>query len=205
MLSETTKPSHGHSQAPTEEEKHKNYKELDREIRNMVNAITGRVTDHHHKPGSSSLLHHEEDDHEDGVRIVTLAGSNTGATMRTELTSDDKLNPHGHGETEPQHEPLSSYVNSNFQAVNNSIMLSSSYSTNDPGVHLDITDVYAHKPADKHGKKAKKKDKETFKSDHHTDQHSDWPHPLTPTICKSTYTHTDIEQVRVLNNYRLNS
>ncbi|KAK9275291.1 hypothetical protein L1049_022553 [Liquidambar formosana] len=70
--------------------------------------------------------------------------------------------------------PLRTYVNSNFQAINNSIMLGGSYSTNDPGVHMDISDFFehnGHKP-DKHGKKGKKKEKETSKSDQHS-EHSD--------------------------------
>ncbi|KAJ4711758.1 Oxidoreductase [Melia azedarach] len=166
MFSETLKQS-SHTHTPTEgDQKHK-HKELDHEIRNMVNAITDHITDHH-KPGSS-LHHHEDDDDDRGVRIITLAGTNSGATMRSEL--DDKQNPHGVSLGEP--EPLSTYVNSNFQAVNNSIMLGSSYNTNDPGVHLDITDVFeqlGQKPEKQHAKKGKKKDKESFKSDQHSEK-----------------------------------
>ncbi|GAV90927.1 hypothetical protein CFOL_v3_34327 [Cephalotus follicularis] len=155
MLPETTKPSH----SATHGEKHK---QLDREVREMVNAITHRIT------GSS---HHEDEaEDEHGIRIITLAGTNTGATMRSEL--DDKSEPHGVPSLgEP--EALSTYLNSNIQAVNNSIMLGSSYNTNDPGIHMEISDLFeqqGHKP-NKHARKGTK-DKEPVKSEQQT-QHSD--------------------------------
>lgn len=131
------------------------HKQLDREVRDMVNAITGRVTQLH-KAGSSS--HHQlEDDHDDdrGVRIITLAGTNNGATMRSDNV-DDKSKTHNlDHDDEP--DAFNTFVNSNFQAVNNSIMLDSSYNTNDPGVHMDVSESYAHqKPAT--AQKSKKKD-----------------------------------------------
>ncbi|EEF43487.1 uncharacterized protein LOC8278482 [Ricinus communis] len=165
MLSETTNKT---TQSSSDANKHKPF---DREVRDMVNAITSRVGDLH-KPGASH--HHrqtEEDEH--GIRIITLAGTNTGATMRSEL--DEKgTTPQGvSGDDQP--EALGTYVNSNFQAVNNSIMFGSSYSTNDPGVHLDISDFFeqphGHKP-DRHARKGKKKETEAFKSDQQT-EHSD--------------------------------
>ena len=53
---------------------------LDREVRDIVNTMTTRITDHLHKPGES--LHGQEsaaDEDGHGIRIVTLAGTNTGA------------------------------------------------------------------------------------------------------------------------------
>ncbi|WJX26824.1 hypothetical protein P8452_15698 [Trifolium repens] len=92
MHSESVKSSHSPS---AEDEKHKN---LDREIREMVSAITHRVTDFH-KPGSA---HHLDNDDEHGTRIITLAGNNEGATLRSEL--DDKSDftepPLNHHKTE---------------------------------------------------------------------------------------------------------
>ncbi|KAJ7947145.1 Oxidoreductase [Quillaja saponaria] len=89
-------------------------------------------------------------------RIVTLAGTNTGASLRSEL--DDKHGKTPHDVSLGEAEPLSAYVNNNFQAINNTIMLDGSYSTNDPGVHMDISDFIEHqedhKP-EKHGKKSK--------------------------------------------------
>ncbi|XP_045803897.1 uncharacterized protein LOC123897339 [Trifolium pratense] len=160
MHSESVKSSHSPS---AEDEKHKN---LDREIREMVSAITHRVTDFH-KPGST---HHLDNDDEHGTRIITLAGTNEGATLRSEL--DDKS---GKYSSHDEAEALSTYVNSNFQAINNSIMLGGSYHANDPGVHMDISDFTEpqnHHKAEKHGKKEKKdkkKGKESSKSEHHSD------------------------------------
>lgn len=147
---------HGHSPSAEEE----THKQLDREIRNMVSDITHRVTDSH-KPGST---HHLENEREHGLSMVTLVGNNNGASMRSEL--DEKSGNPSHYD-EP--EALSTYVNSNFQAINNSVMLGGSYHANDPGVHLDISDFSAehhhqrhyHKE-EKHGEKGKKKEKEAF-------------------------------------------
>ncbi|MED6137131.1 hypothetical protein PIB30_062062 [Stylosanthes scabra] len=156
---------------------------LDREIREMVSAITNRVTDFH-KSGSTGHHHHHSATHDDddhGVRIITLAGTNDGATLKGEL--DDKSpgkssshHHHHHDHDDVEAEPLSTYVNSNFQAINNSMMIGGSFHANDPGVHLDISDFteptippHHHK----HGKKGKKKEKEGSKSDHHSSHHSD--------------------------------
>lgn len=163
MSSESAKPDQA-STGEGEKQKH-----FDREVREMVSAITHRFTDPH-KSGSTHQQQVDEDDH--GVRIVTLAGTNTGATLRSE--QGEKSPPQGVSLDEP--EALSTYVNSNFQAINNSIMLGGSYSTNDPGVHLDISDYFdnkGNKHERYHGKKLKKKEKENVKSDHHT-EHSDW-------------------------------
>ncbi|KAK7328256.1 hypothetical protein VNO77_22359 [Canavalia gladiata] len=144
---------------PNESEKHRH---LDREIREMVSAITHRVTDFH-KSGSP---HHLENEDEHDVKIITLAGTNDGATLRSEL--DEKSGKTSHGDPEA----LSTFVNSNFQAINNSIMLGGSYEANDPGVHLDISDFsdqsHHHKAEKqgKKGKKGKKKEKEGSKSEH---------------------------------------
>ncbi|RYR36220.1 hypothetical protein Ahy_A10g051229 isoform B [Arachis hypogaea] len=130
----------------------------------MVSAITNRVTDFH-KPGSTHHHHsatHDDDDH--GVRIITLAGTNDGATLKGEL---DEKSP---GKAASSPEPLSTYVNSNFQAINNSMMLGGSFHANDPGVHLDISDFTDPIPHhNKHGKKGKKKEKEGSKSDLHSE------------------------------------
>ncbi|XP_021896629.1 uncharacterized protein LOC110813694 [Carica papaya] len=114
----------------------------------MVSAITSRVANlqNHASAGVSRVEDDDDDDDKHGVRVVTLAGNNTGATMRSD--SDDVKPGNAYdglvsaGEKAAGAEDaLSTYVNSNFQAVNNSIMLESSYSTNDPGVHLEISDV----------------------------------------------------------------
>lgn len=166
MDSESVKPTQASS---AEREKHK---QLEREIKDMVSSLTHRFSDIH-KSGSTNLQEEDQDDH--GVRVITLAGTNSGATMRSEL--DEKSSTPADGFSVGEPDPLSTYVNSNFQAINNSIMMGGSYSTNDPGVHVDISDFFdkkGHKPGGKHGKKDKKKDKENLKSDHtSTPDHSD--------------------------------
>ncbi|KAJ6301246.1 hypothetical protein OIU77_015539 [Salix suchowensis] len=147
---------------------------LDRELRDTVNTMTARITDHFHKPGES---HHgqessaDEDGH--GIRIVTLAGTNTGATMRGELDGQKSNKvPDGVSFGEPDQSP-ETWVNSNFQAVNNSIMFGSNYSTNDPGVHMDISDAHERHgltPDHKLGKKGKMKVKVAFQSDQHSNK-----------------------------------
>ncbi|KDP25180.1 hypothetical protein JCGZ_20336 [Jatropha curcas] len=166
MAPETAKPTH--SSSSDDEDK---YKALDREVRDMVNAITSRVSDLQKSGASHHRLQGEDDEHD--VRIITLAGTNTGATMRSELDDKPDYNPQGFSGDDP--EALGTYVNSNFQAVNNSIMIGGSYNTNDPGVHLDISDIFehhAHRLDTKHARKARRKEKEAFKSDQQTD-HSD--------------------------------
>lgn len=153
--------------ASAEADKHK---QLDREIREMVSAITHRVTDLHKSsgPGSAQNLEDEEDD---GVRIITLAGNNTGATLRSEMEEKSRQS---HGSEEP--EELSAYVNSNFQAINNSMMLGGSYEANDPGVRLEISELDEPRSGHrgKHGKKEKKKEKEAeASSSESTTDHSD--------------------------------
>ncbi|GAB2291320.1 hypothetical protein Dimus_025578 [Dionaea muscipula] len=121
--------------------------QLDQEITEMVSALDSRLTtdlQQVQKLSSSSIGNDDEADadHENGTRsIITIAGTNVGATMKgTELQD-------GIGRESPDHlqdEPggvTSTYVNSNFQAVNNSIMLGgSSYTSNDPGVQVEISD-----------------------------------------------------------------
>ncbi|RDX96260.1 hypothetical protein CR513_21107, partial [Mucuna pruriens] len=124
-------------------------KHLDREIREMVSSMTQRVTDFH-KTGSTQHLGNN-DEHD--MRIITLAGTNDGATLRSQV--DEKSGK----SSDDEPETLSTFVNSNFQAVNNSIMLGGSYQANDPGVRLDITDHALHHMPEKQVKKGKKKDK----------------------------------------------
>ncbi|GFP92546.1 hypothetical protein PHJA_001398800 [Phtheirospermum japonicum] len=132
-------PTKHHDSTSHDTEKQKS---LDREIKELISALTTRLStiQRPHKPvGSTSNIHNNQDDDEDeqGVRIITLAGNNLGATMRGD--TEDKL-PVGVGPQDLEQDDFSTYVNSNFQAINNSIMLGGSYKTNDPGVHLDISD-----------------------------------------------------------------
>ncbi|KAL6006638.1 hypothetical protein ACLOJK_032131 [Asimina triloba] len=111
-------------------------KRLDREIKEMVSMLTNHITElqpNKNKAGSGDEVRTDEDD-DRGVRVITLAGNNTGATMRAGL--GEMLEGQGF-----DHEMLGAYANSNCQAVNNSIMMNGSYTAEDPGVHIVISDL----------------------------------------------------------------
>lgn len=168
----------------TEGEKQKQL--LDREIRDMISALTHRLADLQrggggHEQGDDN----DEDDDERGVRIITLAGSNVGATLRShdQLDAESwKSSPadigNHQGDGWQEEEPLTAFVNSNFQAINNSLMLGGSYTTNDPGVHMDVSDAANNNSTEKHDaahrkqagrREGKKKAKATTsKSDNHS-------------------------------------
>ncbi|XP_031396187.1 uncharacterized protein LOC116207404 [Punica granatum] len=118
----------------SDQDKEHKHKKLDNEVRDMFSAITSRIFRLHNVGGSS---HHRGDGEDDrGIRVITLAGNNMGATFRG--GQDEKMG--GGPEEENDDDALGTYVNSNFQAINNSIMMGGSYSGNDPGVHAEITD-----------------------------------------------------------------
>ncbi|KAI9076836.1 hypothetical protein K1719_041140 [Acacia pycnantha] len=147
------------------------HKQLDRDIiGEMVTSITSRVANFH-----KSGHYKEDDDDEDGARIITLAGTNDGATLKSKV--DNNKPAAGHHSGKPEEEELSTYVNSNFQAVNNSIMFSGSYQAHDPGVNVEISDFTepaGHHKAGKHGKKKKKNEiSKSDDGDHHHSGHSD--------------------------------
>ncbi|KAL7149743.1 hypothetical protein ABFS83_05G061500 [Erythranthe nasuta] len=131
---------------------HHKQKSLDQEVREMISTLTNRLGNiQRSHPKSSSAAggsgpHDDEDeDGERGVRIITLAGTNLGATMRGGETDENGTGPGQQGPARPGQEDeddFATYVNSNFQAINNSIMFGGTYTTNDPGVHLDISDYY---------------------------------------------------------------
>ncbi|KAI3469051.1 hypothetical protein Pfo_025714 [Paulownia fortunei] len=64
----------------------------------------------------------------------------------------------------PYQEDFATYVNINFQAINNLIKLGGSYKTNDLDVYLDISDYFEHNALPKHGKKGKKHERGSSKS-----------------------------------------
>lgn len=139
------------------------HRHIDREIREMVSALTTRLSDLQrvHRAGASGP--HTGDEDEQGVSIITLAGTNTGATMRGDMDRHHKQHDqHEVSPDEDQPDGSDTYVNSNFQTVNNSIMLGSTYTSNDPGVHMDIEDVMDNQGhrVEKHGRRGVRKGKE---------------------------------------------
>lgn len=79
---------------------------------------------------------------EEESRIITLAGSNKGAWMKGNL--EEMMDTHGALYDEERE--MSAYTNSNYQAVNNSILLRGCCTADDPGVHIVISGY-----ADEHG------------------------------------------------------
>ncbi|KZV45351.1 hypothetical protein F511_04089 [Dorcoceras hygrometricum] len=149
-----------------------NQKHIDREVRELISALTSRLTAIQRGPkNGSSMDQHNQEANDHGVRMITLAGSNLGATMRGEI---DQKPESLQGQVElPESDDFTTYVNSNFQAINNSIMIGGNYETNDPGVHLDISDYKEdHITRRPRGKKSNRNESGGSKSDHNT-QHSE--------------------------------
>ncbi|CAN8240668.1 unnamed protein product [Cochlearia groenlandica] len=151
------------SESRGESEKQKRQQHFEQDLKNMISSLSymgGRAE----KAGPSQYQREEEE--EDGIRVITLSGSNLGATMKTELDQDN----HRNGDDDELDELLTTYVNSNFQAVNNSIMIGAKYETHDPGVHLDISGDFDKPPSSMkylHAKGSKgKKGKTQATSDH---------------------------------------
>lgn len=153
---------------------------LDRETRDMISAINRRLQHLHKLQRGGDTSHNDDDDDEtdddQGVRVITLAGSNVGATMRSELDDLD-----GDVEDGSEDDPFLALVNSNYQAINNSLMIDGSYNTNDPGVHLEIyekvQEAKTEQVKQKSGKKkegagTKNKGSKSSKSEHHSEGNS---------------------------------
>ncbi|XP_073285669.1 uncharacterized protein [Primulina huaijiensis] len=151
------------------DEKQKN---LDQEIRELISALTSRLTSMQRSPkNGTSTDQHNQEANEHGVRMITLAGSNLGATMRGEI---DQKPEAPQGQELPESEDFVTYVNSNFQAINNSIMLGGSYETNDPGVHLDISEYKEDNVLRRtHRKKSKKNESGGSERDQYTEHDSE--------------------------------
>lgn len=106
-----------------------------------------------------------------GVRVITLAGENRGATMDLGSESrnnaiydsqkvghkDDTMNEkdaNGKGmHSRSVADPMLAYVNSNVQAANNSLLYNSSCAHRDPGVHLGLSNTPFHAPKESAGPK----------------------------------------------------
>lgn len=105
------------------------------------------------KPHSKSWASSDE---ESGLRMITIAGENRGAFMELlpssspSSTGSPMKSKAEQGEEAAKAKkdgkggagtlsPLSAFVNSNVQGVNNSILLNASCAHSSPGVHLAVT------------------------------------------------------------------
>ncbi|XP_010418355.1 PREDICTED: uncharacterized protein LOC104703959 [Camelina sativa] len=155
------------SRGGDETEKHRQQQHFEHDLKNMISSLTHMGGGGGDKAHAGTSQYEEE---EDSIRVITLSGSNLGATMKTEL---DNNHADGHKNGDQELDFFSTYVNSNFQAVNNSIMIGAKYETHDPGVHLDISgDV--EKPSMKVPSKSSrgKKGKNPSRSDRRESEHT---------------------------------
>ncbi|KAG1354735.1 101 kDa malaria antigen [Cocos nucifera] len=140
---------------------------MEHEIRDMISKLTHQLTA---LGGSTAWPGQENEEGDHGVRIITLAGDNKGATMKANL--EEMMDTHG--ALHDDERAMSAYTNSNYQAVNNSILLGGSCNAEDPGVHIVISDhVDDHGDSDqesheKKEKEKKEKEKEGSKGETHS-------------------------------------
>ncbi|KAJ1269794.1 hypothetical protein BS78_06G004700 [Paspalum vaginatum] len=79
--------------------------------------------------------------------IITLAGENSGASMDAAGDAEDLVvvgnadaEEDGGQEEGEEDVVISAYTNSNYQAVNNSVLVAGSCAVNDPGVHVVVVE-----------------------------------------------------------------
>uniref|UniRef100_A0ACD5YZK9 Uncharacterized protein n=1 Tax=Avena sativa TaxID=4498 RepID=A0ACD5YZK9_AVESA len=80
--------------------------------------------------------------------IITLAGENNGAAMEAADAEDLVVVEAGGGDHDEEDDEagedeeveVSAYTNSNYQAVNNSVLVAGSCAVRDPGVHVVIVE-----------------------------------------------------------------
>ncbi|XP_044327355.1 uncharacterized protein [Triticum aestivum] len=72
--------------------------------------------------------------------VITLAGENNGAVMDAEDLVVVEAGGEGEEGEEEEEVHVAAYTNSNYQAVNNSVLLAGSCAVRDPGVHVVIVE-----------------------------------------------------------------
>ncbi|XP_042404803.1 uncharacterized protein LOC121995009 [Zingiber officinale] len=107
-------------------------RQMQTEIRDVLSALTGRLG-----ALGRSMARSDGRDAEHGFGTITLTGENKGATMKAEI--EELMES---GVTYGDDSGMLTYANSNYQAVNNSILLGGSTTAEDPGVHVDITEYH---------------------------------------------------------------
>lgn len=105
-------------------------RQVQAEMRGMLSTLTGRLA----ALGRSITRSDGGGGAEHGFGIITLAGENNGAIMKAEMEELMDVQ----GGTFDDDNGMLTYANSNYQAVNNSIILGGSTIADDPGVHVDI-------------------------------------------------------------------
>jgi len=127
--------------------------EIEGEIHTAIADLTLRLQQLHtlHTPRDDNNQNHEavksreagQVEEGTGVRIITLAGQNYGATMNLPGSAKNLIDEGEGGQRESvissNHTTINIYINNNVQGVNNSILYNSSCELRDPGVHLNVS------------------------------------------------------------------
>uniref|UniRef100_A0A0E0KM22 Uncharacterized protein n=1 Tax=Oryza punctata TaxID=4537 RepID=A0A0E0KM22_ORYPU len=103
-------------------------------VASEVSSILSKLNDH--------LAGANETKEAAGTSIITLAGENNGATMEVAGDVEDLVVVEAGGDEDDEEEEsvVSAYTNSNYQAVNNSVLVAGSCAVKDPGVHVVIVE-----------------------------------------------------------------
>ncbi|KAG0462779.1 hypothetical protein HPP92_021255 [Vanilla planifolia] len=138
--------------APPQAQK-QSYQHINPELRDMISILTGLGRSSDHGEGN------------DSAGIITLTGTNKGAMMKMDgldPASDTEMAVHRDGR-----QGVEAFANSNYQSINNSIVMGGSCHADDPGVHLLIEDFVEEEGDGEddghHEKKSKTKKKKEVK------------------------------------------
>ena len=106
-----------------------------------VDAAVTNLNDH-----LATALSGGEDAGSGKTTIITLTGENNGAAMEAADAEDLVVVEAGGGDHDEEDEEVevSAYTNSNYQAVNNSVLVAGSCAVRDPGVHVVIVEHVDH-------------------------------------------------------------
>lgn len=74
----------------------------------------------------------------EGAGLVMLGGGNTGAVTKADGRLLQQLAVDTQGEMRADETSLSAFANSNYQAVNNSVVVGGHCAVEDPGIHIEI-------------------------------------------------------------------
>ncbi|RWW41699.1 hypothetical protein BHE74_00052820 [Ensete ventricosum] len=136
-------------------EEQQQQRRVQQEIRDMISTLTDRLAALKRSVPRSDAKGQAAGDADPGLGVITLAGDNKGASMKLDI---EELGD-SHGGLYSDDGGMCTYTNSNYQAVNNSILLGGSCAAKDPGVHVVISEYKEEKKTKKEEKEKKKKKK----------------------------------------------
>ncbi|CAL9757020.1 unnamed protein product [Musa acuminata subsp. burmannicoides] len=155
---------------------------VQQEIRDMISTLTDRLTALGRSVPRSDAKGQEAGDAYPGLGVITMAGDNKGASMKADM---EELGD-AHGGLYSDDGGMCTYTNSNYQAVNNSILLGGSCAAKDPGVHVVISEYVEeddddddddeeerHRKMEKKKKKKEEKEKKKKEKKKKKDKHED--------------------------------